>query len=64
MLIHLIKEYSSKYDIDFSRGRDGYKIKLGCEVDSNVKFLYPENNVLWEALSKLEFIIGFFPHKL
>lgn len=63
LLIHLIKEYSPKYDIDFSRGRDEYKIKLGCEVDSNVKFLYPENYVLWDALNKLEFNIGFFPHK-
>lgn len=64
LLIYLIKEYSSKYDIDFSRGRDEYKIKLGCEVADNIKFLYPANNTLWEALSKLEFIIGFFPHKL
>lgn len=64
LLIYLIKKYSAKYDIDFSRGKDEYKIKFGCEVHSNIKFLYPANNILWAALNKLEFNIGFFPHKL
>lgn len=64
LLIHLIKKYTSKYDIDFSRGKDEYKIKFGCEVSNNIKFLYPANNTLWGVLNKLEFNIGFFPHKL
>ena len=64
LLIYLIKEYISKYDIDFSRGKDEYKVKLGCEIDNNIKFLYPMNNILWNILNKLEFDIGFFPHKL
>ena len=64
LLIYLIKKYSTKYDIDFSRGKDEYKIKFGCEVHSNIKFLYPANNILWAALNKLEFNIGFFPNKL
>ena len=64
LLMHIIKEYLTKCDIDFSRGNDEYKLKLGCEVDSNIKFLYPSDDSLWNNLQKLEFNIGFFPHKL
>ena len=64
LLMEIIKEFSSNYDIDLSRGKDEYKLRLGCCVEDNIKFIYPKDDNLWNNLQKLEFDIGFFPHKL
>ena len=64
LLVDLMKKYSGKYTIDFSRGEDEYKARLGCKVGKNVKTLYPGDEEVCCVLNDLEYKIGFFPHKI
>ena len=63
LLFYVINKYSKDYTIDFSRGEDLYKIRLGCRKNYNVKFLFPRNLKVLDYLNKIDAIIGFFPKK-